>query len=360
MRRTLSRAFVMVVILVVHGTIIYLFAAEKMTIGTAAVAPIAVTIMEMPHRPAIQLTIPVATLAAPKLSAMATPDVAVETPLPAPAPPLLSGQDSDSLAPAGASDRRGAISGTSAAAPDLGDESSGIIISRRVQPIYSDESVRAKEQGYVSAALLIDERGRVRKVEIVKSSGFLRLDQSVMNALRQWRFTRKADVSPLSPARVTYQYGFHLASSSDIDLSTISLTLVPYDRALAEKIRAAEVPIDGVQTPIGADALRRLIAAIQEVAPTLSHDTQAPMPPVQLVAKMGLLRSVQFLGIERRGLDFNEASPARHDSKESRWELYIVTQQSGVSEWLIALTRRGTISGAQAMACDAACGAAEP
>jgi periplasmic protein TonB len=357
-RRRVSRAFVMLVIVIAHGTIIYLFAAGKMATGTAAMPPIMVTLVDKPLRPATQLTIPVAALAAPKLSAIPTPDVVVATPLQASAPPVLSGQDPDSTAPTGASDGSGPMSGASAA--DLGNESSGIIISRRVQPSYSDESVRAKEQGYVSAAMLIDERGRVRKVEIVKSSGFRRLDQSVVNALYQWRFTRKADASRLAPARVTYQYGFHLAASSGMDLSTISLILVPYDPALAEQIRAAAVPMEGVQTPIGADALRRLIAAIQEIAPTLGHDAQGALPPAQLVARLGLLRSVQFLGIESRGLDFDDAARARRDAKESRWELYIVKQQLGVSEWLIGVTPRGTITDAQAMTCDAACGAAEP
>ena len=66
-------------------------------------------------------------------------------------------------------------SGSGTSNTDSGD----INVVHRVQPIYSDASVKAREQGYVVAGLLIAEQGLGRKVQVVKSSGFLRLDQSV-------------------------------------------------------------------------------------------------------------------------------------------------------------------------------------
>jgi periplasmic protein TonB len=340
--------------------ILYLLATHKIALRSTVAPPVLVTIIEQSRRSAVQLRVPALKLTAPKLSPMATPEAAVEMPQTSAPQALLSGQDPDVVASTVASDEHGVPSGASAAAPNLGDEGSGIIVAHRVQPIYADASVRAKEQGYVSVALLIDEHGNVRKVEVVKSSGFHRLDQSVVDALRQWKFARNADVSQSLPAWTTFQYGFHLASSVGVDLSTISLTLVPYDPALAEQIRAAAAPVVAAQTtkPSGAAALRRLIAAIREVAPGVGRDFRGSPPPVQMVAKLGAVRSIQFLRFESRGLESNEVkqvAPPPRNSPESQWELYKVTQQWGESEWLIAVTRRGTITDAQGLTCETAC-----
>jgi protein TonB len=57
------------------------------------------------------------------------------------------------------------------------------------KPVYSAMSRRLGEQGKVTLRVLVGADGKVEKVEINKSSGFDRLDQSAMNAvLQQWRF----------------------------------------------------------------------------------------------------------------------------------------------------------------------------
>ena len=229
-------------------------------------------------------------------------------------------------------------------------DSGAISVAHRVQPVYSDASVRAREQGYVVAGLLIDERGLVRKVQVVQSSGFHRLDQSVVDALRQWRFTRNNGVPP-DPTWAKFTYGFHLATSGALDLSAVTLALLPYDPALTEQIRAAAMP-GAAQTPRhhGEAALRRLIAAIRTVAPTPGRDVQ-----VQMVITLGAVKSIQFLGLESHGLDvsaLNKVTAANsQQSEESQWELYKVTQKGGASAWLIDVTRSGMISTAQAVIC---------
>jgi TonB family protein len=244
-------------------------------------------------------------------------------------------------------------SGSGTSNSDGGD----IAVAHRVQPIYSDASVQAREQGYVVVGLLIDERGRVRKVQVVQSSGFRRLDQSVVDALRQWTFTRADGTAP-SRTWTTFRYGFHLASSNALDLSSITLALLPFDPVLAEQIRAAALPTMEAEAPKphGATTLRRLIAAIQTAAPMVGKDFVGPLPPVQLVIKLGAVKSIQFLGLESHGLDVNAANQATtansQHSQESRWELYKVTQKGGTSEWLIDVTRSGVISTAQAMTCE--------
>lgn len=104
------------------------------------------------------------------------------------------------------------------------------------------------------------------------------------------------------------------------------------------------------------DSLRRLLATIQAQASRYNRDSQGPLPPIQLLAKFGAVQSIQFLGMESRGLDVNEAKELVAPShQDSGWELYKVTQQGGVSEWLITVTRNGVINNAQAMICATAC-----
>ena len=44
------------------------------------------------------------------------------------------------------------------------------------------------EQGDVELRLTLDEEGRVRGVELLKGSGFERLDEAAMSAAPKWRF----------------------------------------------------------------------------------------------------------------------------------------------------------------------------
>ena len=272
----------------------------------------------------------------------------VQIPAEPPPQPVAAEETAPSTASVVAPD--GVASTPSSGSGNSSSDTSDITVAHRVQPVYSNASVQAREQGYVVARLLIDEQGLVRKVEVVQSSGFRRLDQSVLDALRQWRFTRENAVPP-DPIWAKFTYGFHLAAYNGMDLSSVSLALLPYDPALAEQIRAAAVQA-AAQTPEhrGAAALRRLIAAIRSVAPTPGRDVQ-----VQMVIALGAVKSIQFLGLQSHGLDLNAASAVTvvnsQHSEESQWELYRVTQKGGTSDWLIDVTRSGLISSAQAMIC---------
>ncbi len=285
-------------------------------------------------------------------SPMSMPHVRVDV-LPEPPPPqaVASEQTADSNAAIVASN--GVTSSMNGASNT--DDAGDVAVAHRVQPIYPPASARANEQGYVAVALLIDEHGSVRKIEMVKSSGFRRLDQSVVGALRQWTFTRHADGSPPIRKWIQFTYGFHLASSDALDLS---LTLVPYDPAVAEQIRAAATPtVAGhIPTPYGPDELRRLISTILAVAPAEGRDSIGPLASIQsVIKKLGEVQSIRFLGIESHGFDTNEVNqvvaPNYHNSPDSQWELYKVNQKGGASVWLIDVTREGAIRSAQAMTC---------
>jgi protein TonB len=277
--------------------------------------------------------------------------------IPAEPPPpqaVASEETAPSTAAVVASD--GAVSTPSNGSGNSSTDSGDFAVAHRVQPIYPDASVRAREQGYVVVGLLIDEHGRVGKLQVVQSSGFRRLDQSVVDALHQWTFTR-ANGAPPSRTWTTFSYTFHLATSNAPDLSSVTLTLLPYDPALVEQIRDAAVPMVSAQTqkPHGAAALRRLIAAVQAATPTVGRDSQAPLRPAQSLTKFGAVKSIQFIGIESHGLNVNAVNQvtavnSRH-SEESQWELYKVTQKGGAADWLIDVTRSGLIGTAQAMIC---------
>jgi TonB family protein len=64
--------------------------------------------------------------------------------------------------------------------------------------------VSAREQGYVVVQALVDEGGHAKRVEVLRSSGFLGLDHSTVVAVRQWTFA-PTDGSGGPEARTTTQ-----------------------------------------------------------------------------------------------------------------------------------------------------------
>jgi protein TonB len=55
-------------------------------------------------------------------------------------------------------------------------------------PSYPAVSKRSREQGRVMLRVRVDEKGNVEDVEVQASSGFSRLDQAALDAVRRWRF----------------------------------------------------------------------------------------------------------------------------------------------------------------------------
>jgi protein TonB len=77
---------------------------------------------------------------------------------------------------------------TMAAAPVQAVESTELAVSNRVAPAYPPASRRAGEQGVVQFRILVDERGKPLEVNVLKSSGFPRLDEAAAAAIRKWTF----------------------------------------------------------------------------------------------------------------------------------------------------------------------------
>lgn len=57
------------------------------------------------------------------------------------------------------------------------------------KPIYPLLSRRMREQGAVQLKLCIDGRGRVENVQLIKSSGYEKLDRSAIEGVREWKFS---------------------------------------------------------------------------------------------------------------------------------------------------------------------------
>jgi protein TonB len=67
--------------------------------------------------------------------------------------------------------------------------------ANRVDPTYPPASRRAGEQGTVRLKVLVDTNGRPANVEVSQGSGFARLDQAAVEAVRKWRFEAATDGS---------------------------------------------------------------------------------------------------------------------------------------------------------------------
>lgn len=79
------------------------------------------------------------------------------------------------------------------ATPSGGAVAQELKTSSRVEPIYPPASRRAGEEGTVRIKALVDERGRPTQVQVAKSSGFPKLDEAAMTAVRKWKFVAATD-----------------------------------------------------------------------------------------------------------------------------------------------------------------------
>jgi protein TonB len=64
----------------------------------------------------------------------------------------------------------------------------GISILREFAPTYPPAEIRADHEGVVRLRILVDEKGRPSDVQVAKSSGYPRLDDAAVRAVRRWQF----------------------------------------------------------------------------------------------------------------------------------------------------------------------------
>ena len=81
--------------------------------------------------------------------------------------------------------------------------------TNRVEPVYPATSRRLGEEGTTRLRVMVDESGRPRDVKVMTSSGFARLDQAAIEAVKRWRFVAATDgsrsVASWTQVAITFQ-----------------------------------------------------------------------------------------------------------------------------------------------------------
>ncbi len=61
-------------------------------------------------------------------------------------------------------------------------------IEERVEPVLSDEEIKELRVKTIVLELLVDDQGKVRDIKVLKSSSKTKIDESIRNAVKQWKF----------------------------------------------------------------------------------------------------------------------------------------------------------------------------
>ncbi|WP_414899933.1 energy transducer TonB [Sphingomonas flavalba] len=77
-------------------------------------------------------------------------------------------------------------------------------------PRYPRESRRRREQGTVLLALVLGVDGSVTEIRVARSSGFARLDEAALDAVRRWRWSPTVRNGVAVPIRGTVEIPFVL------------------------------------------------------------------------------------------------------------------------------------------------------
>ena len=180
---------VLLVVLALHGmALAALLAATAIRERITAASPVEVAVIEqsrpraeppppLPFRPRLPQPLPVS-IAAPEIT-IAMPRVApIAAPAPDPAPAITA---------VPAQPLKVAVAAPPAAAvePPRFD----LAYLRNPAPAYPLASKRVREEGRVVLRVRVTPAGLAESVEIRTSSGFERLDQAAIDAVKRWRFS---------------------------------------------------------------------------------------------------------------------------------------------------------------------------
>jgi len=105
-----------------------------------------------------------------------------------------------------------AITAQQSPSPPVG-ETANMKVNNRVDPVYPPASRRAGEQGVGMFRVLVNEKGRPTDVQVLKSSGFPRLDEAAMAAIRKWTFSPAMQNSQAVQSWTRVQVAFKLENA---------------------------------------------------------------------------------------------------------------------------------------------------
>ncbi|NWL75417.1 hypothetical protein DM872_00905 [Pseudomonas taiwanensis] len=80
-------------------------------------------------------------------------------------------------------------------------------------PIYPAQAKRRNQQGLVLVEVRLDEKGLLREIRLLRSSGVESLDRSALDAVAAWRFRPETQNGQLVPSRVHIPIEFALSAS---------------------------------------------------------------------------------------------------------------------------------------------------
>ena len=103
----------------------------------------------------------------------------------------------------------GSGGGTGGGAYRIGGGVSAPGVLYRVEPEYSEEARKAKFQGTVVIALIVDEKGNPREMRVVRPLG-LGLEQKAIEAVEKWRFRPGMKDGKPVPVQATIEVNFRL------------------------------------------------------------------------------------------------------------------------------------------------------
>jgi protein TonB len=227
--------------------------------------------------------------------------------------------------------------------PAPSDDSTGIAIVQRVMPEYPSASMRAGEQGGTVLQIRVDESGQASEVRIARSSGYPRLDESAIRAVRQWKFAPATEGALAVPAWGELELRFNLYRFTLSRINDAPHDLVPPGQIAAG---ASEAPVPG-----GEAALQLLMDEVRAADP---NQFGAAWPQGEMarlksaLAGWGDAQLVQYQGAVTgnrwRTYEIKPEFKGRgRQTVELRWDMYEVTHDHGTSEWRIAVDRNGNI-----------------
>jgi protein TonB len=154
-------------------------------IGVLYVLSITMGIVETPQmlKPVEAIFIPETTPAEPEIPEV-KPEIAEMQPADQPVPEI----NLDEVLAPPAENPMPASDNAVAATAVSGAPAQDLKTSQRVEPSYPPTSRRLGEEGTVKLRILVDPSGRSKQVQVATSSGFPRLDQAAMEAVKRWRF----------------------------------------------------------------------------------------------------------------------------------------------------------------------------
>lgn len=186
-------------VLLIHGVGLWLFQSGLIEKMAEIVVPVQLisSVIEINRAPLKPLATPLATPPAPplKVTSPSTPP----TPTPQPQPPALQPSPNqaatNSNAPLTTSNATASATITAASPAATSPAPAKVELPTHVaaylqnpKPDYPALSVRRGEQGQVVLNVLIGVEGKAQKAEIIKSSGFERLDAAALATVLRWRY----------------------------------------------------------------------------------------------------------------------------------------------------------------------------